>query len=151
MTKVDWLFTVLWTVKNITRLRHKRVKCFPLFLFVQVRLGLLLDVLCLCVTLFRYGNKETKKTSSEILRPKTDVGDVKAKLEDMMLGGKGAAREMMQRHSRNVATMGFGGFLSNLFPSHLPCSFYSRVFWIIKLLLLFLFVPRSQSVTVGRA
>ena len=59
--------------------------------------------------MFMYGNKETKKASSETLRQKTvNVGDVKAKLEDMMLGGKGAAREMMQRHSRNVATMGFG-------------------------------------------
>ena len=59
--------------------------------------------------MFVYGNKEAKKTTTESSRPKNvNVGDVKAKLEDMMLGGKGAAREMMQRHSRNVATMGFG-------------------------------------------
>ena len=61
------------------------------------------------------------------MRPKTvNIGDVKAKLEDMMLGGKGAARDMMQRHSRNVATMGFGRFFSNLVPFYLPLSFYCK-------------------------
>lgn len=65
------------------------------------RLGLLLDVLRLCVTLFEYGGKVQK--SSQFLaapRPKSAQQDMKAKLEEVLLGNKGAAREMMQRHSR---------------------------------------------------
>ena len=33
-------------------------------------------------------------------RPKSAQQDMKAKLEEVLLGNKGAAREMMQRHSR---------------------------------------------------
>ena len=58
-------------------------------------------MLRLCVTLFEYGGKTQK--SSQFLaapRPKSAQQDMKAKLEEALLGNKGAAKEMMQRHSR---------------------------------------------------
>ena len=65
------------------------------------RLGLLLDVLRLCVTLFEYGGKMQKSSQFPAApRPKSAQQDMKAKLEEVLLGNKGAAREMMQRHSR---------------------------------------------------
>lgn len=64
------------------------------------RLGLLLDVLRLCITLFEYGGKVQKSSQFQTVpRPKAQQ-DAKAKIEEMLLGNKGAAREMMQRHSR---------------------------------------------------
>ena len=65
------------------------------------RLGLLLDVLRLCVTLFEYGGKMQKSSQfPAVPRPKSARQDMKAKLEEVLLVNKGAAREMMQRHSR---------------------------------------------------
>ena len=65
------------------------------------RLGLLLDVLRLCVTLFEFGGKMQKSSQFPAApRPKSAQHDMKAKLEEVLLGNKGAAREMMQRHSR---------------------------------------------------
>ena len=69
-------------------------------MFYGFRLGLLLDVLRLCVTLFEYGGKMQKSSQYPTApRPKAQQ-DMKAKLEEVLLGNKGAAREMMQRHSR---------------------------------------------------
>ncbi|XP_048582972.1 dedicator of cytokinesis protein 7-like [Nematostella vectensis] len=65
------------------------------------RLGLLLDVLHLCITQFEYtGRKEVRnKNASTAPRSKT-LGDAKATLEEMFKGEKSAARQMMERHSR---------------------------------------------------
>ncbi|XP_073227641.1 dedicator of cytokinesis protein 7-like isoform X3 [Porites lutea] len=71
------------------------------------RLGLLLDVLRLCVTLFEYGGKMQKSSQFPAApRPKSAQQDMKAKLEEVLLGNKGAAREMMQRHSRVMLEKG---------------------------------------------
>ena len=73
------------------------------------RLGLLLDVLRLCITLFEYGGKVQKSLYPSMPRPRANQ-DMKAKLEEVLLGNKGAAREMIQRHSRvmlgNVVLIG---------------------------------------------
>jgi len=62
---------------------------------------LLLDVLRLCVTLFEYCGRVPKSFQYPAApRPKAQQQEMKAKLEEMMLGNKGAAKEMMQRHSR---------------------------------------------------
>lgn len=54
----------------------------------------------MCVTLFEYGGKIQKSSQYPTApRPKAQQ-EMKAKLEEMMLGNKGAAKEMMQRHSR---------------------------------------------------
>ncbi|KAJ7372911.1 Dedicator of cytokinesis protein 6 [Desmophyllum pertusum] len=69
-------------------------------------LGLLLDVLRLCITLFEYGGKMQKSSQfATAPRPKVKQ-DMKAKLEEALLGNKGAAREMMQRHSRVMLEKG---------------------------------------------
>ena len=58
-------------------------------------------MLRLCVTLFEYGGKMQKSSQFPAApRPKSAQQDMKAKLEEVLLGNKGAAREMMQRHSR---------------------------------------------------
>ncbi|XP_067028614.1 dedicator of cytokinesis protein 7-like isoform X1 [Acropora muricata] len=70
------------------------------------RLGLLLDVLRLCVSLFEYSGKVQKSSQNPTApRPKAQQ-EMKAKLEEMMLGNKGAAKEMMQRHSRVMLEKG---------------------------------------------
>ncbi|XP_068675223.1 dedicator of cytokinesis protein 7-like [Montipora foliosa] len=70
------------------------------------RLGLLLDVLRLCITLFEYSGKVQKSSHYPTApRPKAQQ-EMKAKLEEMMLGNKGAAKEMMQRHSRLMLEKG---------------------------------------------
>ena len=64
------------------------------------RLGLLLDVLRLCITLFDYGGKVQKSSQFPAAPGPKAQQDAKAKLEEFLLGNKSAAREMMQRHSR---------------------------------------------------
>lgn len=76
---------------------HDTCRLDGIFLY---RLGLLLDVLRLCVSLFEYSGKVQKSSQNPTApRPKAQQ-EMKAKLEEMMLGNKGAAKEMMQRHSR---------------------------------------------------
>ena len=76
---------------------HDTCRLNGIFLY---RLGLLLDVLRLCVSLFEYSGKVQKSSQNPTApRPKAQQ-EMKAKLEEMMLGNKGAAKEMMQRHSR---------------------------------------------------
>ena len=76
---------------------HDTCRLNGIFLY---RLGLLLDVLRLCVSLFEYSGKVQKSSQHPTApRPKAQQ-EMKAKLEEMMLGNKGAAKEMMQRHSR---------------------------------------------------
>lgn len=63
------------------------------------RLGLLLDVLRLCITLFDYGGKAQKSSQFPATPGPKAQQDAKAKLEEFLLGNKGAAREMKLRKS----------------------------------------------------
>lgn len=59
-----------------------------------------MDVLRLCITLFDYGGKVQKSSQFPAAPGPKAQQDAKAKLEEFLLGYRGAAREMMQRHSR---------------------------------------------------
>ncbi|XP_027052730.1 dedicator of cytokinesis protein 7-like, partial [Pocillopora damicornis] len=96
------LVCLLWVLKNMASdvLRDWWADQQP------AKLGLLLDVLRLCITLFEYGGKVQKSSQFQTVpRPKAQQ-DAKAKIEEMLLGNKGAAREMMQRHSRVMLEKG---------------------------------------------
>ena len=54
----------------------------------------------MCITLFDYGGKIQKSSQFPAAPGPKAQQDAKAKLEDILLGNRGAAREMMQRHSR---------------------------------------------------